>query len=50
MCNFDPDEQKLFDLRRQHKSLEDCAELMNVSTPTISRIHKRILDKIRREM
>ena len=50
VCNFTPDEQKLFDLRREHKTLEDCAEIMNVSGATISRLHQKILSKIEQEM
>ena len=50
VCNFTPDEQWLFDLRREHKSLEDCAEIMSLSGATISRIHQKILSKIEREM
>lgn len=49
MCNFTPEEKKLFDLRAKDTSLEDCAEIMNASTAKISRIHKRVIDKIERE-
>lgn len=50
MCNFTKDETTLFELRAKDTPLEQCAEIMNVSMPTISRLHKKILDKIKREM
>lgn len=49
-CNFTPDEAKLFELRLQDVSLEDCAERMQMSTSSISRLHKRVLDKIEEEI
>jgi predicted DNA-binding protein (UPF0251 family) len=48
-CNFTPDEETLFELRLQDVSLEDCAEKMQMSTATISRLHKRVIDKIKEE-
>ena len=48
-CNFTPDEEMLFELRLQDVSLEDCAEKMQMSTATISRLHKRVIDKIKEE-
>jgi DNA-directed RNA polymerase specialized sigma subunit len=49
VCNFTPDEEKLFELRLRDVSLEDCAEIMTMSTASISRLHKRVLEKIREE-
>lgn len=46
VCNFTRDENTLFELRLQDKTLDECAEAMNTSVPTISRLHKRVLDKI----
>ena len=48
-CNFTPDEEKLFELRLKDTSLEDCAEIMAMSTASISRLHKKVLNKIREE-
>ena len=49
VCNFTQDEEKLFELRLRDVSLEDCAEIMTMSTASISRLHKRVLEKIREE-
>lgn len=50
-CNFTPDEEKLFVLLQDGElSLEQCGEKMNVSTPTVKRIHKRIKGKIETEL
>lgn len=49
VCNFTKDENTLFELRLQDKTLDECAEAMNTSVPTISRLHKRVLDKIEKE-
>ena len=49
LCNFTPDEQRLFELRAQDVSQEDCAERMNMSISTIKRLEKDIKEKIRRE-
>lgn len=45
-CNFTPREEKLYDLRNQECSLEECAEIMHCSESTINRISKRMLKKI----
>jgi DNA-directed RNA polymerase specialized sigma24 family protein len=50
VCNFTPDENCLFQLRLKDTSLEDCAERMQTSVPTINRLHKRVLAKIEREL
>ena len=49
VCNFTRDENTLFELRLKDVSLEDCAELMSVSVPTVKRIHNRVKEKIHRE-
>lgn len=49
VCNFTPDEENLFKLRLRDVSLEDCAERMQMSIASISRLHKRVLEKIREE-
>lgn len=45
-CNFTPDQRKLFDYRAQNIPLEQCAELMNVSLPTIKRLSRKVNNKI----
>lgn len=45
-ANFTRDERALFVMRNNEHSLEECAEMINVSTSTISKIHKRVLTKI----
>lgn len=49
VCNFTDEENTLFLLRSKDIPLEECAERMQTSVPTISRLHKRILSKIKRE-
>lgn len=46
--HFTPQEQTLFDLRSDDVTLEQCAELMNMSVKTITRLNKRVMDKIRK--
>ena len=48
-CNFTPDEEQLFQLRSMGKTLEECAEIMNVSDSTAKRIQKRMKRKIETE-
>lgn len=50
VCNFTPEENTLFELRLQDISLEECAERMNVSVPTVKRISKRVNSKVEREI
>ena len=50
VCNFTKDENTLFELRLQDISLEECAERMNISVPTVKRISQRVNAKIRREI
>lgn len=45
-CNFTKDEKKLFIMRNNEHSLEECAELMDYSISTIGRINKRMKRKI----
>lgn len=50
VCNFTKDENTLFELRLSDISLEECAERMNISVPTVKRISQRVNAKIQREM
>ena len=51
VCNFTPDELKLFRLRlKEDMPLEECAERMNISVPTVKRISQRVNKKIEREI
>lgn len=45
-ANFTGREKSLFELRNQEKSLEECAELMDCSVSTVSRINKGMKRKI----
>ncbi len=45
-CNFTRDERALFEYRVQEYSLEECAELMNVSVSTVKRISRKVNNKI----
>ena len=50
VCNFTKDDNTLFELRLQDCSLEECAERMNISVPTVKRISQRVNRKIEREI
>jgi predicted DNA-binding protein (UPF0251 family) len=50
VCNFTKDENILFELRLQDISLEECAERMNISVPTVKRISQRVNAKVSREI
>lgn len=50
VCNFTRDENTLFELRLQDVPLEECAERMNISVPTVKRISQRVNKKIEKEM
>lgn len=50
VCNFTKDENTLFELRLQDCTLEECAERMNISVPTVKRISQRVNKKIEREI
>lgn len=45
-CNFTRDERMLFEYRVKECSLEECAELMNISVSTAKRISRRVNRKI----
>lgn len=45
-ANFTTQEAELFLLRNGEHSLEECAEIMNVSVSTIKRINKKMKAKI----
>lgn len=50
VCNFTREENKLFELRLHDIPLEECAERMNISVPTVKRISQRVNAKISREI
>lgn len=45
-CNFTEEQEELFLLRCKNHSLEECAEEMDISVATASRINKKVKDKI----
>lgn len=45
-CNFTSDERTLFESRSKGITLEQCAEMMNVSVSTVKRISRRVNNKI----
>lgn len=47
-CNFTEDEMELFNLRSKNIPMEECAEIMEISTSTVKRIHHKIWSKIDR--
>ena len=49
VCNFTKDENTLFELRLQDIPLEECAERMNLSVPTVKRLSQRVNAKVQRE-
>lgn len=50
VCNFTKDENTLFELRLQDVPLEECADRMNISVPTVKRISQRVNKKIEKEI
>ena len=46
LANFTAQESELFDLRNKEHSIEECAEIMNVSVSTIKRINSKMKSKI----
>ena len=50
VCNFTKEENTLFELRLQDIPLEECAERMNISLPTVKRISQRVNAKVSREI
>lgn len=45
-CNFTPDEMEYFNLRAKHKSNVEIALAMNVSEAQVSKLARRVKDKI----
>lgn len=45
-CNFDDDELRCFELKAKHKSIVQIAMEMNISEPQVSKLTKRIMNKI----
>lgn len=45
-CNFTPDELEYFNLRAKHYSNQQIAIKMNVSDGKVSKLAKRVKDKI----
>lgn len=45
-CNFTKDERTLFEYRAEEKTLEESAEMMNVSVSTVKRLSRKINNKI----
>lgn len=45
-ANFTEQEEQLFDLRNKEYSLEQCAEIMNVSCSTIDRLNRKLKIKV----
>lgn len=45
-ANFSKREERLFDLRNQGKTLEECAEVMEYSVATVNRISRKMVSKI----
>lgn len=50
VCNFTPDQNTLFNLRRQQFTLEECAELMNRSVDSVKQLSRKVNSKIEREL
>jgi DNA-binding CsgD family transcriptional regulator len=49
-ANFTNDEMILFNMRANNIPLEECAERMNISVPTVKRISQRVNKKIEKEI
>lgn len=48
LCNFSDDELEYFNLRSRHKSNVEIAMTMNVSEAQVSKLAKKVKDKIKR--
>lgn len=48
LCNFTEDELEFFNLRARDKSNTEISMAMNVSLPQVSKLAKRVKDKIKR--
>ena len=42
VCNFTPEETRLFQLRLKDKSLEECAEIMNRSADSVKQLSQKV--------
>lgn len=45
-CNFSPQEEELYNLRKRGATLEQCAESMHCEMTTIKKISRRVNKKI----
>lgn len=50
VCNFTPEETRLFQLRLKDRTLEDCAEIMNRSLDSVKQLSQKVNAKILREL
>lgn len=48
LCNFDEQELEYFNLRAKHRSNTQIAFTMNVSESQVSKLARRVKDKIKR--
>lgn len=48
LCNFSDDELEYFNLRSRHKSNVEIAMTMNVSEAQVSKLARKVKDKIKR--
>lgn len=49
VCNFTRDENELFELRLQGKSLDECADIMHRSLDSVKQLSRKVNSKIMRE-
>ncbi len=50
VCNFTKDENRLFELRLQDLSLEECAERMHRSLDSVKQLSRKVNAKVRKEI
>ena len=50
MCNFTPEEQQLFNLRADGKTLDEAAEIMNRSLDSVKALSRKVNRKIKEEL
>ena len=50
VCNFTKEENTLFELRLNDKSLEECAEIMNRSLDSVKQLSRKVNRKIEKEI
>lgn len=48
LCNFTEDELEFFNLRARDRSNVEISVAMNVSLPQVSKLAKRVKDKVKR--